>query len=33
VDLELAYTDTDMSDDECGGVCGARAVLSATWTF
>ena len=33
VDLELAYTDTDMSKDDCGGVCGARAVLSATWTF
>ena len=33
VDLELAYTDTDMSSDDCGGACGARAVVSAKWTF
>ncbi len=33
VDLELAYTDTDMSKDECGNLCSARGWLSAKWNF
>lgn len=34
VTVELAYTDTDLSDSECGGnICDARAVVTVSKSF